>query len=257
MDLDRAGAPATGCICAVPGSGLPTIERVGGEGTHIGTLGEKPLHASLKQWYHEPGDGIEVPVDGFVVDLVRGDLLIEVQTRGFSSMKRKVAALLAEGHRIRIVHPIAIDTWIVKVDERGAELSRRCSPKHGTEVDVFGELVSFPGLVADPALEVELVMVEIEELRHHTPGMSWRRNGWSVRERRLMEVHRTMLVRTVDDVRALVPCELPQPFSTSDLAEALGKPRRTAQQMAYCLRAIDVIAPVGKVGNAVQYRITA
>ena len=57
----------------------------------IGTLRERPLHASLKRWYAEPGDRTEVAVDGYVIDLVRGDLLIEVQTRGLSSARHKVA----------------------------------------------------------------------------------------------------------------------------------------------------------------------
>ena len=45
-------------------------------------LREKPLHAGVKRWYAEDGDRIEVPIGGYVIDLVRGDLLIEVQTRG-------------------------------------------------------------------------------------------------------------------------------------------------------------------------------
>ena len=113
-------------------------------GTSIGTLRERPLHASLKRWYARPGDRIEVAVDGYVIDLVRGDLLIEVQTRGFSSMRAKVAALLARGHRVRIVHPIAVDTWIVKVDDVGTLLSRRRSPRHGDPSDAFAELVTSP-----------------------------------------------------------------------------------------------------------------
>ena len=46
----------------------------------IGTLNEKPLHAALKDWCARPGDQFEVFVDGFVVDIVRGNLLIEIQT---------------------------------------------------------------------------------------------------------------------------------------------------------------------------------
>jgi hypothetical protein len=42
-------------------------------------LGEKPLHASLKRMCSEPGDRVEQPVDGFVIDLVREDALIEIQ----------------------------------------------------------------------------------------------------------------------------------------------------------------------------------
>ena len=47
-----------------------------GRSSEIGTLNEKPLHAALKAWYAQPGDRLEVAVDGFVVDIVRGDLLI-------------------------------------------------------------------------------------------------------------------------------------------------------------------------------------
>ena len=56
----------------------------------IGTLRERPLHASLKRWYARPGDRVEVAVDGYVVDLVRGDLLIEIQTRGFATLRPKL-----------------------------------------------------------------------------------------------------------------------------------------------------------------------
>jgi hypothetical protein len=62
-------------------------------------LREKPLHASLKLWCATDGDLFEEPVDGFVIDVVSDDLLIEIQTGGFSSMKRKLKALLAADHR--------------------------------------------------------------------------------------------------------------------------------------------------------------
>ena len=55
---------------------------------HVGTLREKPLHAALKRWVATEGDLIEEPVAGYVIDLVRDDVLIEIQTRGFSSIKR-------------------------------------------------------------------------------------------------------------------------------------------------------------------------
>ena len=37
-------------------------------------------------------------MDGYIVDVVEGEELIEVQTRSFAKMKRKLAALLAN-HR--------------------------------------------------------------------------------------------------------------------------------------------------------------
>ena len=222
---------------------------------HIGTLREKPLHASLKRWYARPGDRVEVPVDGFVIDLVREELLIEVQTRGFSSMKQKAIALLGLGHRVRIVHPIPVDKWIVKLDADGTVLSRRRSPKHGSPTDVFAELVSFPDLLAHPQLEVEVLLTIEEEYRRYTPDRSWRRKGWTVVERRLIEVTDTLLLRHAEDLIGLLPDDLPETFTTADLAEKLGRPRRAAQQMAYCLRKVRAIVAVGKHGPAIEYRV--
>jgi hypothetical protein len=222
---------------------------------HIGTLREKPLHASLKRWYALPGDGVEVRVDGYVIDLVREDLLIEIQTRGFASMKPKVTALLGLGHRIRIVHPIPIDKWIVKVDTDGTVLSRRRSPRHGNAIDIFAELVSFPGLLADPRLEVEVLLTIEEEYRCHVPGQSWRRKGWTIIERRLIEVVDTLHLGLIEDLARLLPVDLAETFTTGDLATKLGRPRRAAQQMAYCLRNVGVIVAVGKDNKAVVYRV--
>lgn len=222
---------------------------------HIGTLREKPLHASLKRWYSRPGDGVEIPVDGFVIDLVRGDLLIEVQTSGFSSMKQKVLSLLDAGHRVRIVHPIPVDRWIVKVDDDGTILSRRRSPRHGEPTDVFSELVSFPGSMAHPGLEVDLIMTIEEQYRAHTPDRAWRRKGWTVLERRLVDVVETLLLTGIDDLVALLPQGLPDEFTTADIATRLGRGKRTGQQMAYCLRTLGAVASVGKVGNSVLYQL--
>lgn len=221
----------------------------------IGTLREKPLHASLKQWYARPGDQVESPVEGFVIDLVRDDLLIEIQTRSFSSMKRKLTSLLELGHRVRIVHPIAIDRWIVKIDDSGTVLSRRRSPKHGDPTDLFAELVSFPELLTHPHLEIDLVITKEDEIRRHNPDRAWRRKGWVVVERHLLEVVDSMLLQSTTDVTALVPEGLPDPFTTGELAERLGRPRRAGQQMAYCLLKAGLLQTAGKRGNSVLYAV--
>jgi len=234
---------------------LPTIVPVEDATPHIGTLREKPLHASLKRWYARPGDRVEAPVDRFVIDLVRDDLLIEVQTRGFSSMKQKLADLLDLGHHVRIVHPIALNRWIVKIDADGEVLGRRRSPRHGDPTDLFAELVSFPDLVGHPGLEIHLILTQEEEYRRHTPNRSWRRKGWTVAERRLIDVVDTLMISGPEDLAGLLPTDLPETFTTEDLAAALGRTRRSAQQMAYCLRMAGVVSPVDKVGNAVRYRV--
>ena len=222
---------------------------------HIGTLAEGPLHAALKFWYAEAGDRIEEPVDGFVIDLVRDDLLIEIQTRGFSSMKRKLAKLLGE-HAIRVVHPIAEHKWIVKLDPDGDVISRRKSPKRGAVVDVFAELVSFPTLVAHPNLTLEVLLIREEEIRRFDGKKGWRRNGWVVEEHRLLDVTDRLLIDSPGVLASLLPQQVPREFTTADLADALPSKRRLAQQMTYCLRHVGAIELVGKDGNTIVYSRT-
>ena len=221
---------------------------------HVGTLRERPLHAALKAWYAGEGDGIEVPVDGFVIDIVRSDLLIEIQTRSFSSIKRKLTTLL-ESHKVRLVHPIAVEKWIVKPATETSAATRRKSPRRGSPHDLFAELVSFPHLVAHPNLSIDVVLIRAEEEWRHDGTHGWRRKGWVVEERRLLEVIEVTSIDSPNDLVDLLPGDLSQEFTTADLAAAMRSTRRLAQQTAYCLRHAGVIDTADKRGNALVYSI--
>jgi len=220
---------------------------------HIGTLNEQALHASLKEWYAEPGDRFEVPVDGFAIDIVRGELLIEIQTGGFSSIRRKLTRLL-DDHRVLLVHPLPVEKWIVKRPrtKRDRETRRR-SPKHCTPIDAFTEIVRLPKLLLHPNFEVELLLTHEEEVRSYDGTKGWRKKGWVTDERRLLEVVGRERIASVADALAYVPDELEEPFDTKALGEAVDRPRWVAQKMAYCLRETGALEIAGKEGNSLLY----
>ena len=220
---------------------------------HIGTLNEKPLHAALKAWYAEPSDRFEVPLDGFVIDIMRDRLLIEIQTGSVSALRRKLTALVKR-HPTRLVIPIAATRSIIKLDNEGTEQARRNSPKHGRMYDVFSELVALPSLLGDSNLQVEVLLTEEEEVRRRSETHGWRRHGWVTNERRLVGVIDRVCFHHPADFLAVVPPSLAEPFTTADLANAVSCTRRLAQQMAYCLRKMGVITVVGKNGNALCYK---
>ena len=114
----------------------------------IGELRERSLHAGLKSWYARAHDRIEVPLEGYVVDLVRRGTLIEIQTRSFGKLRRKLTRLLST-HRLRLVFPVAQRKWIVTTDEAGRVLRRRRSPKRGAYRDVFAELMRIPDVMGN------------------------------------------------------------------------------------------------------------
>jgi hypothetical protein len=219
----------------------------------IGTLAEGALHAQLKEWYRRQGDLIEHPVGGFVVDIVRGDLLIEIQTGGFTPLRRKVQAF-PDDRRIRVVAPIAVENRIIRIGEGGEVLSSRRSPKRGRLEEVFGRLVALPELLG--RFELEVLLIEQQELRTHQPGKAFRRRGWVVQGRSLVRVIESIVIPDAAAAAAVLPADLPAMFHTGDIAAAAAISRRTAQQMAYCLRRMGQIEPVGKSGNAVTYART-
>ena len=219
----------------------------------IGTLNEKPLHEALKRWYAQAGDRFEVPIDGSVVDIVRGDVLIEIQTCNFSAIRRKLEKLLVQ-HTVRLVYPIPREKWIVKWSEDGKnQISRRRSPKSGGFEHVFEELIRLPELVIKPNFTIELLLTEEEEVRRYDGVRGWRRGGWVTEERRLLRVMEKKILASPSDLQAFIPDNLAEPFTVTELAATGNYPRRLAQRMAYCLRSTGCLKPAGKRGNAVLY----
>jgi hypothetical protein len=219
-------------------------------------LGEKKLHSALKAWYSRPGDQLEAEVDGFHIDIVRRRLLIEIQTSNFSSQKRKLNTLI-EKHPVRLVFPIAQEKWITRLASDGATLvGKRRSPRQGSTYHLFVELVSLPRLIGERNFSLEVLLTREEEVRRDDGRGSWRRKGWSIFDRRLIEVVGGHIFRKPADFLKLVPQNLPEPFSTRDLAEGIKQPHWLAQKMAYCLRNMGLIQVAGKKGNAMLYAIT-
>ena len=256
-DIYRSRVPGVHCLLC-----LDTIEATKSASreplplpTLIGALNEGPLHESLKQLYAEPGDSIEARIGKYIADILRGDRIIEIQTGAFGPLKSKLHAVLND-YKVTLVHPIACERWIVKLPKTpsGKEV-RRKSPKRGRIEDVFEKLVSIADLLAHPGFELEVVAIQEEEVRAFDAGRSHKRRGWIVVERRLIQILNRLVVRTPDDLLSMIPGELPQCFSTLDIAKALGRPRWLAQMVAYCLRESGAVSVVGKEGNSIIYRV--
>jgi len=223
----------------------------------VGTLNEKPLHAALKARYRGRSGVVEAGVDGYLVDVALPDELVEIQTGSFSRIRPKLADLLDGGHAVRLVHPVAAARWIVKVPDDGSEPTRRKSPHRGGPLDVCRELVSFPERLAHPGFTLDVVLVHEEQVRRPSRGRAgWRRGGWIIAERRLLEVRDVVTLERPEDLAVLLPAGLPDPFTTAELAAAMGRPRRLAGQVAYCLRHAGAAVEVGRDRAGIRYSLT-
>jgi len=195
-----------------------------------------------------PGDRFEVPVAGFVVDVMRGDDLIEIQTGNFGGLGKKLDAVL-DHYDLTLVHPIPVRTMI----HRPGRKPRR-SPVRRTIYHLFDELVRIPTLIEHPRLTLHVLLIEENQQRVHDPSLRRRRGGWRVTERSLAAVVDDMQFRGRADLAALLPEGLANPFTTADLAHELSIARGLAQKMAYCLRLMECIEPGRRTRTGIEYR---
>ena len=246
---------AAGCPAELPEAAAERADPVSSVWgvPSIGVLREGPLHAAVKAMLAAPGDRLEVPVGRFVIDLIRADgELVEVQTSGIGPLGAKLDALL-DRHRFRIVHPVAAERRIVRVDEHGEVLSIRRSAKRGTVVEVFDKVTAFPSLLTHSNLTVEVLLLAEDHVRAVGP-VTVRRRTRDPGERHLREVLARIELHGADDVVRALPPLPAQPFSTRELACLLGCSTVLAQRTAYCLRAINIIEAAGKRGRVPLHR---
>lgn len=218
---------------------------------------ESSLHSAIKEWYFHEGDKLEARVGGYVIDIKRGNLLIEVQTANFSAIKAKLQHLLNR-HKVRVVYPIPKQKWIIHKSTTGEDtFGRRRSPRKGCLLDLFNELIRIPSLFYNDNLSIEVVLVEEEEIWRNDGRGTWRRKGASIQDRKLIRVFERELFEHKTDFLKVLPKDLPELFTNRNLAESLGIHISQSRRITYSLRKIGVIAQVGKNGNQMLFKRSA
>lgn len=221
----------------------------------IGEQNESCLHAQIKELYFEDGDKMEEPVDDYIIDIVKKDLLIEVQTQNLGAMRDKLKGLL-KNHKVRVIHPIAAEKQIIyeDLDESGCKVySTRKSPKKGTILDVFDELVYIVNILPNPNFEIEVLLINLEELRRRDGKGSRRRHGVSIVDRKFTDILDRRTFATKEDYLEILPSNLPKNFTTKHLSKELDIKMNTSQKIIYCLKKTNLIKQTGKIGNLLVY----
>ncbi len=215
---------------------------------------ETSLHREIKEWYgNAPGARTEVGVQGYRIDAVSSEgELVEVQSGPLGPLRPKLRRLLGE-HRIRVVKPVPLTRRIVRRARRdGVDASARLSPKRGSVLDVFDDLIGLTTVFPHANLSVEIWGVDIDEVRVNRK----RWPGYMVVDRRLRQLVEKTVLRTANELWTLLPEDMPDPFTTRELAERLERPSAFAQRVAYCLRLTGAARVLGKRGRFPLYSRT-
>jgi hypothetical protein len=222
---------------------------------------ETSLHQQLKSLYAVDAANTEVRFGSFRIDAIGEDgELIEIQHASLGALRDKTRKLLsaADGVRLRIVKPIVRRKRVTTLDKKRQEkiLRSRMSPKSCDWLEVFMDLVHFATVFPHAGLTLEVLLIDAEETRIDRTPKRHRGKAYKTLDIRLVEVGQTISFSTVHQLMSELPLdELPSPFDTAQLAQAISKPRWFAQKVAYCLRTMGGFTMAGKRGNSQLYQI--
>jgi hypothetical protein len=237
--------------CNFPVCPLADIKNSGG----IGTLNEHSLHAFLKETYEPDSTKREIKIGRYVADIENGGKIIEIQTRGFFSLKKKLAFFLKE-HDVTVVYPVAQIKRLFWVEpDTGEALPPRKSPKTGKPFEIFYELIHIKELLCEPRLSFKIVMLELDEYRNLDGWSRDRKKGSTRKDRVPISILDEVDIYKTEDYLKLLPVGLPGKFTVSELLKCGHMSRTLAQRAVSVLCEVGVIDCVGKSGRAYLYSI--
>lgn len=222
----------------------------------IGTLSEKTVHAVLKAFYEPDPRHQEIPVENFVADILQDGEIIEIQTRGFNKLRRKLDVFL-KYYPVTIVYPIIHTKWLYWINEETGEISpKRKSPKTGTIYDAVPELYKIKMYLNNPNLHLCLVLIDADEYRLLNGWSRDRKKGSSRFDRIPVELIDEFYIGCAADYKCFLPESLSDDYTSKDFAKAAHIPLGHAQTLLGILHSLNIVERTGKKDRSYTYRNT-
>ncbi len=222
---------------------------------NIGTYKEKQLHVILKQYFCPEDGQLEVPVNGYIADVLAGDRIIEIETSGFSGLGGKLSAYLPD-YEVCLVYPVAVDKTVSWIDPETREISKpNRSPKHGSVYDAVFEMCRILPYVNAEGLSVAAVLLTVDEYRLRD---GWSRDGkrGSHRfERVPADLLDIKVLKNDEDFLALIPVDVRTGFTVRTFASHAGIRQEVARGVIRVLEEKGLVFRSGKKGRSIFYEL--
>ncbi len=205
----------------------------------IGTQGEKTLHAVFKRYYEPDAACHEAKTGSFIADIRKGDKIVEIQTHGLYRMKKKLTAFLSD-YDVTVVHPIPHKRTVRWIEGDGSFSPPRKSPKTGKYADAVSELLGIRDLLLHPRLSVVLSLVDCNDYKVRS-GRVGRKRGAMRFERIPTALVSELRLTYPRDYLAFLPADLPETFTSADVARAGKLHRDDASSLLLLLFTVGVV----------------
>jgi len=224
------------------------------ERNKIGTLGEKTIHAVLKYYYEPDRKKQEVKIGNYVADIFTGTEIMEIQTKQFNKLRKKLVVFLKE-YPVTIVHPISQKKWIYWIDSDTGEVSKgRVSPRHGCVYDAFYELYKIKPFLIQPGLTIRIPALIVKEYKYLNGWSKDKKRGASRIDQIPIRLEEETILKQAEDYAALIPKELPDHFTCKEFAQYTKIRTETAQIVIHIFCFVGVLQKSGQKGHAFLYK---
>lgn len=219
----------------------------------IGTIGEKTIHAIMKYYYAPNPAYHERKVGSFVADIMVDGEILEIQTRAFQNLRRKLEAFLPE-HDVTIIYPIAHTKWLSWIDPETGEVTKpRKSPKTGTIYRLVPELYKLKMYLSSERLHFTIPLIDVQETRILDGWSANRKRGSHRSDGVPVGIFDEVRINTREDYCVLLPDNLPIEFTTKDYKRAAHVTDGAASTALNILFSLGLVERIGKQGNAYIY----
>ena len=221
----------------------------------IGTLGEKTLHAILKDYFEQDPEYQEVKINGFFADVVKEGEIFEIQSRDLYKLVPKISTFIVE-NRVTVVYPIALCKKIFWLDpDTGECLSQRKSSKKGKEIDALHELYGLRDFLLHDRFRVCLLLLEVNEYRIPDGYGKDKKKRATKLDRYPTALVNEIYLDNAKDYLRFLPSNLPKTFTSFDFCKVSKCKLYVAQRALNILTKIGIVRIVGKDGKKNKYEI--
>ncbi len=219
----------------------------------VGTLGERTLHAVLKDYFEPNRENQEIKVGPYVADIYGSQGIIEIQTRDFNKLRKKLELFLQVAP-VTVVYPVAARKWLIWLEEDGAASTRRKSPKNAGPWEVLRELYRIKPFLKAPALRFCVVGLELEEYRLKNGWGNGGKRGSTRFDRIPVSLLEEVWLECPEDYQRLIPKGLSEVFTAKEFSKAASLSSAGGTVAMNVLFETGAVCRVGKQGNSYLYK---
>lgn len=221
----------------------------------IGTLGEKTVHSTLKQYLSHDLANQEIKIGTYFADVCVDGHIFEIQTRQFNKLRSKLDFFLKD-HPVTVVYPVTNYNYLRWVaPDTGEITSPKKSTRRGNPLQVFAELYRIRPFLSHPNFSLKIVLMDMEEYRMLDGYGKDKKKRATKCDKFPLKLVAEYDIETPRDYMLLLPAELPAAFTAKDFAKLAKIPLGLAQTTLLLLSELQIVLRTDKRGNAYIYEL--